>query len=111
VATLKKCLLCGRKAKYVCDGGCCDDEIAYCGYCSRLKIVTFIGRAMKQRLCAVCALREEKDGGKADGIYDARYYSVSDFTEPPNTASTGQERDSAHEPSLSNSTHVPAQGA
>jgi hypothetical protein len=29
----------------------------------------------------------------------------------PNTASTGQERDSAHEPALSNSTHVPAQGA
>lgn len=30
---------------------------------------------------------------------------------PPNTASTGQERDSSHEPALSNSTHVPAQGA
>lgn len=28
-----------------------------------------------------------------------------------NTASTGQERDSAHEPGLSNSTHAPAQGA
>jgi len=29
----------------------------------------------------------------------------------PNTASTGQERDSAHEPGLSKSNNVPAQGA
>lgn len=73
---MAKCLLCGRKAKYMCDGGCQDDKIAYCGYCSRNKIVTFVGHAMMQRLCAVCALREEKDGGKADGIFDARYYTV-----------------------------------
>ena len=73
-----KCLLCGRNAKYTCDGGCRDDEVAYCGYCSRRKIVIWIGHAMEQRLCAVCALREEDDA-RRDGIFDARYYSVSDF--------------------------------
>ena len=75
---MKTCLLCRRKAKYVCAGGCCDNEVAYCGYCSRKKIVLFIGHAMEQRLCAVCALREEKDA-RRDGIFDARYYRVEDF--------------------------------
>jgi len=75
---MTKCLLCGRKAKYIWDGGCKDAEVAYCGYCSRKKIVVFLRSAMEQRLCAVCALREEKDA-RRDGIFDARYYRLSDF--------------------------------
>lgn len=70
-----RCLLCGRPARYVCDGGCREDEVAYCGYCSRQKIVVVLDRAVEQRLCAVCALREQDDA-RGDGIYDARFYTV-----------------------------------
>ena len=72
------CLLCGRKAKYICDGGCVENQVAYCGYCSRKKIVIWIGKAMKQRLCAVCALREEKNP-RREGIYDAQFYTVKEI--------------------------------
>ncbi len=76
---MEKCLLCGRRAKYICDGGCRDDEIAFCGYCSRLKIVVWIGRAMEQRLCAVCALRN--DNPRENGIFDAAFYTKKEMQE------------------------------
>lgn len=75
-----RCMLCGRQAKYVCDGGCQDGQVAYCGYCSRQKVVVWIGRAMLQRLCAICALREQGDA-REDGIFDARYYTVEQVQE------------------------------
>jgi hypothetical protein len=34
-----------------------------------------MNRAMEQRLCAVCALREEDDA-RYEGIFDARYYTI-----------------------------------
>ena len=71
---MQRCLLCGRKAKYICDGGCKDDEVAYCGYCCRRKIVVWIGTALEQRLCAVCALRGDRP--KENGIFDARYFTL-----------------------------------
>lgn len=84
---IKMCILCQRHpAKYSCNGGCMDhldNNVVYCGYCCRKKIVLWIHHAMEQRLCAVCALRDEKDS-REDGIFDARYYSVEQLQEAIN---------------------------
>jgi len=56
--------------------------------------------------CDLCAA---SGGPWAKKPFDA-FYDWKTRT-PSNTASTGQERDSAHEPGLSNSADVPAQGA
>ena len=71
---METCVLCGRNAKYTCDG--CDIG-SVCGYCARLVHVVWIGKVMTQRLCPPCRLSE--DNPMANGIFDASKFAREDI--------------------------------
>ncbi len=74
-----ECLFCGKTAKYTCDG--CGEP--FCGHCSSKKVViSRLGHATEQRLCALCALREQDNGNtRTDNVCDRPYYTVEQVQE------------------------------
>ena len=72
--TAQTCVLCGRNAKYTCDG--CDFG-SFCGHCARPVYVVWMGKVMKQRLCPDCRLSGQDP--MANGIYDARKFTEEDL--------------------------------